>query len=77
LRKPQHAKPLADSIKTRGDWIRVKRQEKNLAPGHLAAKMGIASTLVRSWEHDQLLPTEDQWEALAGILRMDSMFPKS
>src|ERR1700735_1665364 len=40
-----HHKLLPLSIKTVGDWICSKRIGKNLFPGHLAAKMGIASVL--------------------------------
>jgi ribosome-binding protein aMBF1 (putative translation factor) len=72
LRNQKQAKPLPDSIKTLGDWIRVKRQEKNLTSSHLAAKMGIASALVRSWELDRVLPTEVQLQVLADFLRLDS-----
>jgi DNA-binding transcriptional regulator YiaG len=54
-RKPKYDKPLPTSIKTIGDWIQVKRQEKNLTPCHLAAKMGIATALVRAWEEDTML----------------------
>ena len=37
-RKQQRSKPLPASIQTIGDWIQVKRMEKNLSPCHLAAK---------------------------------------
>ena len=40
------------------------------------AKAGVTERTVRAWEHDQLLPTEAQWQVLAGILRLDSTFPK-
>jgi DNA-binding transcriptional regulator YiaG len=68
LRKPQHANPLVDSIKTLGDWIRFKCQEKNLTPGHLAAKMGIASDLVCSWEEGTRQPGKQQLELLTNFL---------
>ena len=50
-RKQQRSKPLPASIQTLGDLIQVKRMEKNLSPGHLAAKMGIATALIRSVTH--------------------------
>jgi transcriptional regulator with XRE-family HTH domain len=50
MRKHNHVKPLPDSIQTIGDWIQAKRMEKNLTPYQLAAKMGFASALIRSWE---------------------------
>jgi ribosome-binding protein aMBF1 (putative translation factor) len=56
------------SIKSLGDWIQVKRHEKNLTPGHLAAKMGIAAILVRSWENGTVQPDNGQLEILASVL---------
>jgi ribosome-binding protein aMBF1 (putative translation factor) len=71
-RKQQRSKPLPVSIKTVGDWIQVKRTEKNLTPGHLAAKMGIATALVRSWEDGTILPDNRQLEVLANLLEFDA-----
>jgi DNA-binding transcriptional regulator YiaG len=67
LRKLNHAKPLPKSIKTIGDWIQVKRQEKNLTHSHLAVKMGIATALVRSWEDGKSQPDSQQMKALASL----------
>jgi ribosome-binding protein aMBF1 (putative translation factor) len=66
-RKQKNYKPLPDSIKTVGDWIQVKRQEKNLTPGHLAAKMGIATALILSWEDGNSKPDSQQMKALASV----------
>jgi ribosome-binding protein aMBF1 (putative translation factor) len=74
LRKQNHAKPLPESIKTVGDWIQVKRHEKNLTPGHLAAKMGIATALVRSWEDGKSQPDSQQMKVLASLLGCDTDF---
>jgi ribosome-binding protein aMBF1 (putative translation factor) len=71
-RKQQRSKPLPASIQTIGDLIQVKRMEKNLTPGHLAAKMGIATTLVRSWEDGTIQPDKQQLMALANHLRFDA-----
>jgi ribosome-binding protein aMBF1 (putative translation factor) len=71
-RKQQRSKPLPTSIKTVGNWIQVKRQEKNLTPGHLALKMGIATALVRSWEDDTIQPDNQQLEVLANLLGFDT-----
>jgi ribosome-binding protein aMBF1 (putative translation factor) len=67
-RKQQRSKPLPASTKTVGDWIQVKRQEKNLTPSHLAAKMGIATALVRSWENGTSRPNDRQLKVLASLL---------
>jgi ribosome-binding protein aMBF1 (putative translation factor) len=65
---------LPASIKTIGDIIQVKRMEKNLTPGHLAAKMGIATNLVRSWENGTSRPDNRQLEVLASLLGFDASF---
>ena len=48
--RSKHSKPLQSSVQTLGDWIRAKRILKNLTPGQLGAKMGIAQAVVRAWE---------------------------
>jgi len=52
----KHTKPLCGSVKTIGDWIRARRIEKNLTPGHLGAKMGIAQAVIRAWEEGKTEP---------------------
>jgi len=46
--------------------------EKNLTPGHLAAKMGIATTLVRLWEDGTSQPDNRQLKMLAALLGFDA-----
>ena len=67
-RNRNQAKPLSVNIKTIADWIKVKRMEKNLTPHHLAAKMGIATALVRSWEDGSSQPDSKQLQDLANNL---------
>jgi ribosome-binding protein aMBF1 (putative translation factor) len=71
-RKQQQSKPLPTSIQTIGDWIQVKRMEKNLTPYHLAAKMGIATALIRSWENGDGQPDKQQLMALASHLGFEA-----
>jgi ribosome-binding protein aMBF1 (putative translation factor) len=59
-----HHKCLPLSIKKVGDWIYSNRIKKNLAPSHLAAKMGIAGALIYVWEKDKCLPSQQQLEFL-------------
>jgi ribosome-binding protein aMBF1 (putative translation factor) len=59
---------LPESIKTIADWIQAKRTEKNLTPCHLAAKMGIAAALVRSWEDGTREPDDEQLRVLITVL---------
>ena len=62
--------------KTVGDHLLLKRIKANLSQPEVAEKAGVTERAVRAWEHDQLLPTEAQWQVLAGILRLDATFPK-
>jgi DNA-binding transcriptional regulator YiaG len=64
--EPQH-KPLVENAKTLGDWIKAHRDRKNLAPYHLALKMGIAHALVLAWENNVSEPNNKQWADLAWI----------
>jgi ribosome-binding protein aMBF1 (putative translation factor) len=67
-RNRNRSKPLPENIKSLGDLIQVKRHEKNLTAGHLALKMGIATTLVRSWEDGSSQPNSQQLKTLADLL---------
>jgi DNA-binding transcriptional regulator YiaG len=60
-----------------GDHLLLKRIEADLTQPEVAAKAGVSTRTVRKWEHGQICPTEDHWQALIGILRLDSVFPKS
>jgi DNA-binding transcriptional regulator YiaG len=60
------------NLKTIADWIKFKRMEKNLTPHHLAAKMGIATALVRSWESGGSQPDSKQLQDLASHLGFQS-----
>jgi DNA-binding transcriptional regulator YiaG len=71
-RKSPQSKPLPESIKTIGDWILVKRLAKKLTPGHVALKMGIATSLVCSWESNTCQPDSQQLERLAEILGFEA-----
>jgi len=61
-------KPLPTSIKTLGDLIHVKRNEKRLSLGRVAIKMGIAAADIRVWEANLSQPDVRQMELLAKIL---------
>jgi len=64
----QRSKSLPASIKTVGDWIQAKRMEKYLTPGHMAAKMGITTALIRSSEDGTGRPDNRQLKVLASLL---------
>ena len=68
LSQRMYAKPLPANVQTIGDWIRLRRTKKNLTSGHVAAKMGIADTVVRSWEEGTKAPNGQQLKELAIIL---------
>jgi len=59
---------LESNVKTVGDLIKIKRLTKNLTPGHVARRMGIASTIIRAWEDGTATPNDWQMELLAKIL---------
>jgi DNA-binding transcriptional regulator YiaG len=63
---------LKSNVKTAGDWLKVKRLEKNLTPGHVAEKMGIATSLVCSWESCTREPDIHQIKLLATIMGFDA-----
>jgi DNA-binding transcriptional regulator YiaG len=71
LRKRKWFKSLPASIKTLGEWIQVRRQEKKLSPYHLAAKMGIATALVQSWESGASDPDDRQRQMLCSVFGSD------
>jgi transcriptional regulator with XRE-family HTH domain len=60
------------NIKTAGDWLKVKRIERNLTPCHVAQKMGIATSLVCSWESATRRPDGRQLKILAAVLGFDA-----
>ncbi len=59
-------------MKTAGDWLKLKRIEKNLTLGHVAAKMGIATSLVCSWESSIRQPDSQQLVVLSSVLGFDA-----
>ena len=65
-------KPLVESVKTIGDWIKAQREYKNLTSGHVALKMGIAHALVVSWESNASKPDSQQWAGLARAFGVDA-----
>jgi len=69
----ERANALKVNLKTAGDWLKVKRLEKNLTPGQVAAKMGIATSLVCSWENNCQQPECQQLDVLASVLDFDGI----
>jgi len=63
--------------KTLGDHLLLKRIEADLSQPEVAVKAGVSTRTVRKWEHGYACPTEDHWQALVGILHLNSEFPKS
>jgi ribosome-binding protein aMBF1 (putative translation factor) len=67
-RKPSQPKPLPASVKTIADWILVKLRENGMSPFHLAAKMGIASSVVNAWKDGLARPQSRQMREMVTIL---------
>ena len=63
--------------KTLGDHLLLKRIEADLTQPEVAQKAGVSARTVRKWEHDRAYPSDDHWQALAAILRLDSTFTKT
>jgi DNA-binding transcriptional regulator YiaG len=70
-------KLIPKNIKSLGDHLLLKRIEANLTQSELAVKSGVTVGKIKAWEHDQIMPTDAEWEALGMVLAMDSgMRPK-
>ena len=67
----KRANVLKLNMKTAGDWLKVKRLEKNLTSCRVAAKMGIATSWVRAWENNIKQPDNQQLNVLASALDFD------
>jgi len=61
--------------KTLGDHLLLKRIEADLSQPEVAQKAGVSVRTVRKWEHGIACPTEDHWQALTHLLRLDSACP--
>jgi DNA-binding transcriptional regulator YiaG len=61
--------------KTLGDHLLLKRIEADLTQPEVAQKAGVSVRTVRKWEHGLTCPTEDHWQVLKQILRLDSTLP--
>jgi DNA-binding transcriptional regulator YiaG len=72
LKQLKQSKALNSNVKTLGDWLKIKRLEKNLTPGHVAAKMGIAASLVCSWESNTRQLDDQQLKILSSVLEFDA-----
>jgi DNA-binding XRE family transcriptional regulator len=60
--------------KTLGDHLLLKRIEANLSQPEVAQKACVSTRTVRKWEQDHVCPTEVQWQVLANILPLDSIY---
>ena len=61
--------------KTLGDRLLLKRIEADLSQPEVAEKAGVSVRTVRKWEYGMACPTEEHWEALKLILRLDEELP--
>jgi DNA-binding transcriptional regulator YiaG len=60
--------------KTLGDHLLLKRIEADLSQSEVAQKAGVSARTVRKWEHGIACPSEQHWQVLKAILRLDSEF---
>ncbi len=68
LRKQDLHKPLNQTTKAIGQVIQDARLKKGMACYQLAVKMGIATSLVHSWERGECEPDELQRRILGDLL---------
>jgi len=59
--------------KTLGDHLLLKRIEANSTQSEVAQKLGVSVRTVRKWEYGCACPTEDHWQALALIFRLNDL----
>jgi DNA-binding XRE family transcriptional regulator len=64
------------NVKSLGDQILLKRIAANLTQPEVAKLLDVSTRTVRKWEHGNVCPTEDHWQALGNLLRLDSQFQK-
>jgi DNA-binding XRE family transcriptional regulator len=60
--------------KTLDDHLLLKRIEADLSQAEVAQKMGVSVRTVLKWEHGIVCPTEDHWQVLKCILRLNDKF---
>jgi DNA-binding transcriptional regulator YiaG len=72
LANQKRANVLKLNIKSVGDWLKFKRLERNLTLGRVAAKMGIAASLVYAWENNTQQPKNHQLKVLSSVLEFDA-----
>ena len=63
------------NTKTTGDYLLLKRIEADLSQTELAVKASVTVRKVKAWEHDQIIPMEAEWQALAPVLNLVSQIP--
>jgi DNA-binding transcriptional regulator YiaG len=69
-------KLISANPKTLGGRLLLKRIKADLSQPELAVKAGVSARKVKAWEHDQIIPTVEEWEILANILHLDFEYPK-
>jgi DNA-binding transcriptional regulator YiaG len=63
--------------KTLGDHLHLKRIAADLSQSEVAQKTGVSVRMVRKWEYGLACPTEEHWQTLKLILRMDELPPQA
>lgn len=58
----------SDDKATMGDRISAAREAVGMTPEALARKLGIRTSTLNGWEHDQREPRANQAQMLAGVL---------
>jgi DNA-binding XRE family transcriptional regulator len=63
------------NVKTLGDRLLMKRIEADFSQSEVAQKTRVSLRTVWKWEHGIACPSEDHWQTLKQILRLEDVFP--
>jgi ribosome-binding protein aMBF1 (putative translation factor) len=65
-------KLIPTEVKTLGDHLLLKRIKADLSQAELGVKAGFSVRRIKVWEHDETVPTENEWQILAEILGLNA-----
>jgi DNA-binding transcriptional regulator YiaG len=51
----------------------LRRSETGLLQSEVAAKLRVLISLVKAWEEDVQVPSQDEWDALADVVGMTKL----
>jgi hypothetical protein len=58
------------TVRTLGDVLQTRRCEWRLKQRDLAGQLRVLARKIQAWEHDEAVPTPEEWARLAVILHL-------